>query len=72
MTRKRFSRIERACLIRLINQSDKKAMKAANKTVYRAEFPINDGLRRLGVTSYQQMYDETISHMHRRMIRGEL
>lgn len=70
MTRKRFSRIEKACLIRLINNSDNMFMKDANKKIYRAEFPITDGLRKLGVTSYQQMYDETIFHVHQRLIHG--
>ena len=73
MTRKRYAGIQRAALITIGRNSGlpEKTVRALNKVVYKAEFRIPESLLSKG-ESYKSLYDTTLSHLHARMILGEV
>ena len=66
----RFIGIQRAQVVLISRTMPEETKKRINKAIYRKDFDLSGVARKYG--GYRALYNDTMRHLHERMIRGEV
>lgn len=73
MTRKRFSKLQMAVLIYVVNKSNSPDLKCINKFLYKSDYGTgrgtHDWLRTTKLYSYQNAYEFLVETTHKKMLK---
>lgn len=73
MTRKRFSKLQKAVMIYVVNKSNDPVLKSINKVLYKADYGTgrgtHDWLRTTKLYSYQNAYEFLVENVHKKMLK---